>query len=130
MASHATRIRQHINAPRSNVYHALLDADAIARWKVPTGTACQVHAFDPRPEGRFRISLTYDAPSLAGKTTAQTDTYHGHFVKLVPNEQVVEVDEFETADPARRGAVTMTLQMWESSLSSRSRRPRKLRISS
>jgi hypothetical protein len=46
--------------------------------------------------GPFRISLSYDAPTETGKTTAQTDPYHGRFVKLVPNEQVVEVTEFES----------------------------------
>jgi hypothetical protein len=30
------------------------------------------------------------------------DTYHGLFVKLVTNEQVVELVEFETADPDLR----------------------------
>jgi hypothetical protein len=29
-------------------------------------------------------------------------------VKLVPNEQVVEVDEFEATDPALRGETTIT----------------------
>ena len=29
-----------------------------------------------------------------GKTSAHTDTHHGRFVQLVPNERVVEVDEF------------------------------------
>lgn len=63
-----------------------------------------------RPRGgTFRISLTYDAPTRAGKTTAHTDTFHGRFVKLVTNEQVVEVVEFETADPALRGEMTITI---------------------
>jgi uncharacterized protein YndB with AHSA1/START domain len=35
----------------------------------------------------------------------------GRFVKLVPNEQVVEVDEFETADPALRGEMTVTIRL-------------------
>jgi uncharacterized protein YndB with AHSA1/START domain len=69
---------------------------------------CVVHEFDPREGGLFRISLTYDSPAATGKTTAHTDTYHGHFARLVPNEQVVEVLEFETADPALRGEMTMT----------------------
>jgi uncharacterized protein YndB with AHSA1/START domain len=34
--------------------------------------------------------------------------YDGQFLKLVQNEQVVEVFEFETADPALRGTMTMT----------------------
>src|SRR4030081_3802760 len=104
----STRTRRHIKAPRSIVYRALLDARAIAKWKVPTGMTCQVHAFEAREGGSFRISLKYDAPTGTGKTTAHTDTYHGRFVKLVPNEQVVEVVEFETADPALRGEMTIT----------------------
>jgi len=32
-------------------------------------------------------------------------------VKLVPNQQVVEVDEFETADPALRGEMTITITL-------------------
>jgi uncharacterized protein YndB with AHSA1/START domain len=67
-----------------------------------------VHEFDAREGGSFRISLTYDAPTGAGKTSERTDTYHGHFVKLVPDEQVVEVLEFETADPQLCGQMTMT----------------------
>lgn len=96
----STRIEHHINAPRAAVYRALLDPRAVAKWKVPDGMTCHGHAFDAREGGSFRISLTCDAPTGAGKTTAHTDTYHGRFVKLVPNEQIVEVDEFETDDPA------------------------------
>jgi uncharacterized protein YndB with AHSA1/START domain len=103
-----TRMTRHINAPRAKVYRALLDADAVAKWRVPTGMSSHVHAFDPREGGAFRISLTYDAPTGSGKTTAQTDTYHGHFVRLVPNEQVVEAVEFETVDPALQGEMTIT----------------------
>jgi uncharacterized protein YndB with AHSA1/START domain len=32
-------------------------------------------------------------------------------VKLVPNERVVEVVEFETADPALRGEMTITITL-------------------
>ena len=67
--------------------------------------------FEPREGGAFRISLTYDAPTGSGKTTAQTDTFHGRFVKLVPDEQVVEVVEFETVDPAMRGEMTITITL-------------------
>jgi uncharacterized protein YndB with AHSA1/START domain len=108
---HATRIRYHINAPRAKVYRALVDPNAIARWKVPDAMTCEVHAFDAREGGTFRISLTYDSPTSAGKTTAQTDTYHGRFIKLVPNERVVEVDEFETTDPALHGEMTITITL-------------------
>jgi len=107
----STRTRRHVNALRAVVYRALLDPRAVAKWKVPDGMACHVHAFDAREGGAFRISLTYHAQTGTGKTTAHTDTYHGRFVKLVPNEQVVEVDEFETEDPALRGEMTITITL-------------------
>nr|WP_240942812.1 SRPBCC domain-containing protein [Planosporangium thailandense] len=102
------RVSQHVNAARPAVYRALLDAAAIANWRVPDGMTSHVHEFDGREGGAFRVSLTYDAPTGGGKSSPHTDTYHGHFARLVPNEQVVEVLEFETADPALRGTMTMT----------------------
>jgi uncharacterized protein YndB with AHSA1/START domain len=90
------------------VYHALLDPEAITIWRVPTGMTCQIHEFDAREGGGFRISLTYDSISGRGKTTARTDMYHGRFAKLVPNERVVELVEFDTADPGLRGEMTIT----------------------
>src|SRR5690349_9185643 len=104
----ATRVRRHIDAPRARVYDALVDARAVAEWMVPDGMTSEVHAFDGREGGAFRISLTYDAPTGVGKTTAHTDTYHGRFVQLVPHERVVQVVEFETADPSMRGEMTIT----------------------
>lgn len=105
---YTTRVSRHISAPRSVVYGALLDAHAVARWRVPTGMTSQVHEFDARDGGTFRISLTYGAPTGTGKTSAHTDTYHGHFVTMVPNQQVVEVLEFETTDPELQGEMTIT----------------------
>jgi len=111
MSKNSTRISCHINAPRARVYGALIDVNAIIKWKVPTGMTGHVHAFEGREGGKFRISLTYDAPTRVGKTTGHTDTYHGRFVKLVPDELVVEVDEFETADPEMRGEMTITITL-------------------
>jgi len=103
----STTITRHLNAPRDVVYRALLDPSAIERWRVPDGMTSRVHVFEPREGGTFRVSLTYESPTAAGKTTAHTDTYHGHFAKLIPNEEVVEVVEFETDDPSMRGEMTI-----------------------
>jgi protein-tyrosine-phosphatase/uncharacterized protein YndB with AHSA1/START domain len=78
---------------------------------VPNGMTSQVHAFEAREGGSFRVSLTYDGPTGTGKTTSRTDTYHGRFVTLVPDELVVEVVEFETADPAMKGEMTITITL-------------------
>lgn len=70
--------------------------------------SCVVHSFDPREGGAFRVSLIYDDPSGSGKSAPQTDTYTGRFARLVPDREVVEVIEFESADPELAGEMTIT----------------------
>ena len=111
MIRRSTRVSCHINAPREKVYNVLMDVNSIAKWKVPAGMTSQVHKFEACEGGSIRISLTYNAPTGVGKTTAFTDTYNGRFVELVPNERVVEVDEFETSDPLMRGEMTITITL-------------------
>jgi uncharacterized protein YndB with AHSA1/START domain len=103
-----TRVTRHIRASRARVYRALLDPESVRRWMVPDQMTSQIHSFDGREGGTFRISLTYDTPTSAGKTTSQTDTFHGTFVKLVPDTEVVQAVEFETDDPALQGEMTIT----------------------
>jgi uncharacterized protein YndB with AHSA1/START domain len=107
----STKVSRQLKAPRARVYNALIDPDAVAKWKFPNGMTAHIHAFDGREGGAFRISLSYEAPDRVGKSSAHTDTYHGHFAKLVPNEMVVEVDEFETDDPNLRGEMTITITL-------------------
>lgn len=103
-----TRAHRHLDAPRSRVYAALTDPADIQRWKVPSSMTSEVLEWDGTS---FRISLTYDAPDRAGKSSAHTDTYRGRFTELVPDEKVVEVDEFETDDPAFAGPMTITITL-------------------
>jgi len=103
-----SRFTRHIAAPRGVVFRALTNANAIAKWKFPDGMTCRVLEFDGREGGSFRIALSYDAPGHAGKTSEHTDIYRGRFEKLVPDEKIVEVDEFETKDPAFQGEMRIT----------------------
>jgi uncharacterized protein YndB with AHSA1/START domain len=107
----ATRVTRVIHAPRAVVYRALLDATDVQRWMVPDSMTSHVHSFDAREGGGFRVSLTYGIPTDAGKTSSRTDTYHGKFVRLVPDELVIQVVEFETSDPAIRGLMTITIRL-------------------
>ena len=106
-----TRVTRRIAAPRDRVYRALVAADAVARWRFPAGMSCVVHEFDAVEGGALRISLTYDSPGQAGKTADRTDTYRGRFATLVPDELVVEVDAFESDDPALTGEMTSTIRL-------------------
>lgn len=103
-----TTVRVVVGAPPAAVYAALVDPGALGRWRVPDGMTAVVHEFEPVEGGRLRVSLSYDDPAAAGKSGGHTDTYHGRFARLVPDREVVEVIEFETADPALRGEMTMS----------------------
>jgi uncharacterized protein YndB with AHSA1/START domain len=105
---YSTTVRIVVPADRAAVYRALLDPDAVAQWRVPDGMRGEVHELDARVGGRVRMSLTYDDPSVAGKTSGATDTYTGRYVELVAGERVVEEIEFETDDPGLRGTITST----------------------
>ena len=97
---------------RPRVFAALLDAEP--RWRAGgcrTGWPRPCTSSSPTEGGRFRVSLTYDDPAAAGKSGGHTDTYRGHFARLVPEREVVEVSEFETDDPALRGQMTMTTSL-------------------
>lgn len=103
----STRITRHVDAPRANVYRALLDARAVARWMVPSGMTSHADTFDLREGDSFRLTLTYGEPTGTRKTAANTDTFYGRLVTLVTNEHaIIQVVEFQTTDPTPRGKTT------------------------
>ena len=105
-----TQVSTLIKAPRGAVYQACLDPLALARWRVPDSMTGQMHVFDAREGGSFRMSLTYNeqVQSPGGKTSARTDTFQGRFVELVPDEKIVEIIVFESHDPRFAGEMKMT----------------------
>ncbi|MEM7736487.1 MAG: SRPBCC domain-containing protein [Deinococcota bacterium] len=108
MTTHTTQMSRHLNAARAAVYRVLIDAEAVAAWRVPNDMSSHIHEFQPHVGGKFRVSLTYYEPTNTGKTNTHTDTYYGHFVDLVPNERVVQVMAFETDNPLMQGEMTLS----------------------
>jgi uncharacterized protein YndB with AHSA1/START domain len=106
-----TRVSRLVAAPRARVYAALLDPAAVQRWMVPDDMTSEVHRFEAREGGTFAITLTYAAPTAAGKTTAGADSFTGRFVRLVPDAEVVQVVAFDTDDPDVRGEMTITYRL-------------------
>lgn len=78
-------------------------------WLPPAGMRGRMHEFDPRPGGRYQMSLVYESPDRAapGKTTEDADVVEGRFVELVPSERVVQGVTFDSDDPAFAGVMTM-----------------------
>ena len=109
------RVSRFIHAPRHAVYLAFLDPEAISAWMAPDTMRGHVHQFEARAGGVFRVSLRYQNPEDAGrgKSSGDTDTYHGRFVELVPDEKIVEAIEFETNDPGMMGEMTLTVLLAE-----------------
>lgn len=110
MTGAATRVTRLVRAPRGAVYAACTHADALAAWRAPPGMRARVHAFDARPGGRYRMTLTYTDPAdgSRGKTSGDSDTFEGAFVEMVPGERVVEAIRFESPDPRFAGEMRMT----------------------
>ncbi|MEO8287484.1 MAG: SRPBCC family protein [Chloroflexota bacterium] len=106
----STQASQIINGPREAVYGAFLEPNAVARWLPPDGMIGQIHAFNPREGGKFRMSLTYvdgqDRPP--GKTSEDTDTFEGSFVEMRPYEKIVWAVDFESDQQDIAGRMTIT----------------------
>jgi uncharacterized protein YndB with AHSA1/START domain len=111
----STQVSMIIKAPRRAVYQACLDPVALAAWRAPDNMKARVHNFEPREGGTYRMSLTYQDPSDSpgGKTSADTDTFRGRFIEIVPEARIVEAVAFETRDPAMAGEMTMTTSFVE-----------------
>jgi uncharacterized protein YndB with AHSA1/START domain len=106
----STCVARVIQAPRTDVYQAFVDRDAVASWLPPENMRGQVHTFEPREGGIFRLSLTYQNPEDVGrgKTSADTDTVQGRFVELVPFEKIVWMVEFDSLEPGLAGEMRIT----------------------
>lgn len=107
MSTATTQITRRTRASPAETYRALVEPDLVAAWRFPDGMSIEVHDYDLREGGRFRISLTYQDPTAQGKSRGHTDTYHGHFAVLEPEREVVQVMEFESDDPAMQGEMTV-----------------------
>ena len=106
----STKVSRIIKVPRNTVYQAFLDKDSVVAWLPPNNMTGQMHTFEPREGGKFRMSLTYIDPTKSppGKTSENMDTVQGRFVTLIPNETIVQVFEFESQEPEYAGVLTLT----------------------
>ena len=95
-----------IKAPPEAIYAAFVTREAVSKWLAPEGATLEVQAFEPQIGGQFRMTLTFAA--TPGKSTADTDVVVGRFVDLAPAERIVQAFEFDSADPAFAGTMTMT----------------------
>jgi uncharacterized protein YndB with AHSA1/START domain len=103
-----TVVSKVVNAPCSAVYRAFLDPEAVARWLPPDSMTGVVHVFEPHEGGAFRMSLVYPSDMAGrGKTSGDTDTFAARFARLIPDSCVEWAVNFESADSAFAGKMTV-----------------------
>ncbi|MDQ2878796.1 MAG: SRPBCC family protein [Pseudomonadota bacterium] len=109
MTGRIDRAARLIRATPAAIYAAFIDPVAYATWLPPAGMSVSIARFEPHPGGAYRLTLRYAAGSEGkGKSSADADTVDGHFVALVPGEQIVQTAMFESDDPAFAGTMRMS----------------------
>jgi uncharacterized protein YndB with AHSA1/START domain len=106
------RLDPHIEGhrgPAEEVYAAFLDPIALIDWLPPGELTGEIHEFDARVGGGYRMSLFYPAEErlFRGKTSDREDMVNVRFVALTPPRRIVEAVSFVTTDPAIFGEMTM-----------------------
>lgn len=108
-ADAGTRTSRVIKARPEVLYEAFLDPAALVDWLPPGEMTGEIHEFDARVGGGYRMSLFYppDERPRRGKTSEREDMVKVRFVELAPPHKIVEAVSFVTADPALLGEMTL-----------------------
>jgi uncharacterized protein YndB with AHSA1/START domain len=107
-AGACTRTSRVIRARPEEIYDAFMNPAALVDWLPPGEMTGEIHEFDGRVGGGYRMSLFYPPTerSLRGKTSDREDMVTVRFVELAPARKIVETVNFHTADPALFGEMT------------------------
>ncbi|MBJ7598602.1 MAG: ATPase [Candidatus Nephthysia bennettiae] len=98
-----------VRARPEEVYEAFMDPEALVEWLPPAEMTGEIHEFDARVGGGYRMSLFYspDERAARGKTSAREDMVNVRFVELAPPRMIVEAVSFVTTDPTLLGEMTI-----------------------
>jgi uncharacterized protein YndB with AHSA1/START domain len=104
-----------VRARPEQVYEAFMDPAALVAWLPPAEMTGEIHEFDARVGGGYRMSLFYppDESAPRGKTSAREDMVNVRFVELAPPGRIVEAVSFVTTDPSLHGEMTIMARFEE-----------------
>jgi uncharacterized protein YndB with AHSA1/START domain len=100
--TNTVRLHRVLAAKPEKVYRAFLEADAMAKWLPPDGFTCTVEHLDPKVGGTHRMSFK-------NFTTAQSHSFGGEYLELVPHERIRYTDRFD--DPNLPGTMHVTVSL-------------------
>lgn len=93
-----------LKAPASRVFRAFSTPEAKAVWLPPFGFIGQVHSFEFKEGGSYKMSFI-------NFTNEQKHSWTGTFVTIKPNELLIFKDKFD--DPNLPGEMTVTITFKE-----------------
>jgi uncharacterized protein YndB with AHSA1/START domain len=102
--SNSVNFHRVLKAPVARVFKAFSNADAKVAWLPPFGFTCQVHNFDFKVGGHYKMSFT-------NFTNNQSHSWSGTFTEIKPNEKIIFKDKFD--DPNMPGEMTVTVSFRE-----------------
>jgi uncharacterized protein YndB with AHSA1/START domain len=110
-----TRASRIIKAQPEELYAAFMDPAALVAWLPPAEMTGEIHEFNARVGGGYRMSLFYPPSerSFRGKTSDREDRVNVRFVELAPPRRIIEAVTFDTADPAFFGEMTIVVTFEE-----------------
>jgi uncharacterized protein YndB with AHSA1/START domain len=93
-----TRTSRVIRARPEELYAAFLDPTALVDWLPPAEMTGEIHEFDARVGGGYRMSLFHppNERSFRGKTSDREHMLNVRFVDLAPPQRIVEAVTFVT----------------------------------
>src|SRR5262245_17899894 len=96
------RLHRVLTTKPENLYRALQDLDALAKWLPPGGFTCTVEHLEAKVGGTFRMAFR-------NFTTGNSHSFGGEYLELKPNELVRYTDKFD--DPNLPGVMNVTVQI-------------------
>ncbi|WP_025596679.1 SRPBCC family protein [Burkholderia sp. WSM2230] len=104
MTTGTIKLHRVLRAPAERVYRAFLEPDALAKWLPPYGFTCQVHHFEARVGGTYKMSFRNFG-------SGNSHSFGGEYVELVPFEKIRYTDRFD--DPNLPGEMSATITFRE-----------------
>jgi uncharacterized protein YndB with AHSA1/START domain len=102
MTDRTVHLHRVLRTPPEKVYRAFLDGLAMAKWLPPHGFTCEVHHFEARVGGTFRMTFH-------NFTSGSSHAFGGEYLELIPHERIRYVDKFE--DPTLVGLLEVTVSL-------------------
>ncbi len=102
MSERTVRLHRVMRTTPARLYRAFLDAGALTKWLPPYGFTCEVHHFEARVGGTFRMSFH-------NFSTGNGHSFGGEYIELAPDTLIRYTDTFD--DPNLPGVLEVTVSL-------------------